>query len=91
MAVDLPCDMAVFGQLAPDLTSFQISPLETSMLAGATLQFVVNAVETRRAQDLEWSVASIDGVNAGVGVIDAAGLYTAPLPRIWASPSCVSL
>ncbi|WP_062390589.1 hypothetical protein [Pseudomonas abietaniphila] len=78
MAVDLPCDMAVFGQLAPDLTSFQISPLETSMLAGATLQFVVNAVETRRAQDLEWSVASIDGVNAGVGVIDAAGLYTAP-------------
>lgn len=76
--VSLPTDMALFGQLDASLTSFQISPLEPRVLAGKTEQFTTSAIQTRRTQNLQWSVKGIDGATSGVGTISASGLYTAP-------------
>jgi hypothetical protein len=79
--VDLPGDLALFGQLDTSLTSFQISPLEPRVLAGKTEQFTTSTIQTRRAQTLEWSVKGIDGATSGVGTISAGGLYTAPAAK----------
>lgn len=76
--VSLPTDMALFGQLDASLTSFQISPLEPRVLAGKTEQFTTSAIQTRRTQNLQWSVKGIDGATSGVGTISTSGLYTAP-------------
>lgn len=62
----LPGDMIVFGDISPELTSLNITPLTSTIAVKQSLQFTSNNKVT-------WSVSPADS-----GTIDANGLYQAP-------------
>ncbi|EPF17236.1 hypothetical protein HMPREF0201_02040 [Cedecea davisae DSM 4568] len=62
----LPGDMIVFGDISPALTSLNVTPLNTTIAAGKTVQFTANA-------SVGWNVSP-----SGAGSISASGLYRAP-------------
>ena len=73
----LPGDLACFGQLSPERSSFRIAPLQTTVVAGQTQQFRVDTPDYSNEPVL-WSVQTVAG---GLpGTIDANGLYRAPSP-----------
>lgn len=67
-------DLSLFGELAPDLTEFVITPLEPKVGPGATLQFRTEPV----VPGVTWGVQNIPGITGAPGSIDTNGLYTAP-------------
>ncbi|WP_248916968.1 hypothetical protein [Pseudomonas moorei] len=73
----LPGDLACFGQLTPERSSFRIAPLQPVVVAGETKQFLVESPDYAN-EPVTWSVQAVaDGLP---GTIDANGLYRAP-PR----------
>lgn len=74
-SANIPGDLACFGQLAPERSSFKISPLQDVVVAGKTLQFKVDSADYA-GQPVTWSVQATGG--ALPGTIDANGLYQAP-------------
>ncbi|AZE50342.1 Cobalt-zinc-cadmium resistance protein CzcA [Pseudomonas chlororaphis] len=71
----LPGDLACFGQLDPERSSFRISPLQTTVGANQTQQFRIDSPDYAD-ETVGWSVqAATEGL---AGTIDANGLYRAP-------------
>ena len=58
----------------PSLAGFIISPLESTVAVGSTMQF--RAVENDKDAAVTWSIIACDDA---CGTLSAAGLYTAPL------------
>ncbi|WP_144940951.1 hypothetical protein [Pseudomonas alabamensis] len=80
-----PKDIGAFGRISPTLTSFVISPLEHTLVAGASKQF--DTTPTRLG--LQWSVEPILATQSSgqVGTIDeSTGLYTAPAADTFEGP-----
>lgn len=76
-----PKDLIVFGNIDPTLTSITLEPLFQVMHAGTDQQFNVRQVgKTIKAADVQWSVRSINTLNAA-GSISSAGLYQSGLPQ----------
>lgn len=71
---DFPGDLALFGQLAPQMDMFDISPLEYVIGQGGKHTFT-----TVPAQNVTWDVEKIEGYTGYVGHITASGEYTAPV------------
>lgn len=71
----LPGDLAMFGELAPGLTRFSVTPLEPLIGQGTTLSFRTTPAMT----GLTWKVENVTGSTGSAGNIDANGLYTAPV------------
>lgn len=78
--VSLPGDLAMFGQIDPALTSFQVYPTMPMLLDEEEKQFEIGDIgDVRRNADITWSARGIDGETSGIGDIDpVSGLYTAP-------------
>ncbi|HDT0662097.1 TPA: hypothetical protein QIB60_004802 [Enterobacter cloacae subsp. dissolvens] len=66
-----PGDLALYGDVAQSLTTLIITPDESVIGCGQTLQFSASQGDDSAPQGLIWSVD-------GVGSIDSNGLYTAP-------------
>ncbi len=74
-----PKDLIVFGNIDPTLTSITLEPLFQVMHAGNKQQFNVRQVgKTIKAADVQWSVRSINMLNAGS--ISNTGMYQSVLP-----------
>ncbi|QLL16016.1 hypothetical protein [Pseudomonas chlororaphis] len=74
-SANLPGDLACFGQLASERSSFRITPLQPVVVAGQTQQFRVDPPDYT-SEPVTWSVRAVaDGLP---GSIDANGLYRAP-------------
>ncbi|MDU9389391.1 hypothetical protein [Pseudomonas sp. zfem002] len=69
-----PGDMGLFGDVAPHLTEFVISPLEPLMGHGQVQAFTVEPPRL----GITWSVHALPGDSGPIGSIDADGKYTAP-------------
>ncbi|MGF6330654.1 hypothetical protein ABH909_003532 [Pseudomonas sp. BS3782 TE3695] len=70
----VPGDLAVFGQVDPLRTTTTVSPMNSTIEAGSTLQFTLSPMPS----NVQWSVKDVDGNIAQPGVISSAGVYTAP-------------
>lgn len=66
-----PGDLALYGDIAQSLTALTITPDETIIACGQSLQFSASLSDGSTPQGIVWSVD-------GVGSIDGNGLYTAP-------------
>lgn len=66
-----PGDLALYGDVAQSLTALTVTPDESVIACGQTLQFSASLSDGSTPQGLVWSVD-------GVGSIDSNGLYTAP-------------
>ncbi|QLL16008.1 hypothetical protein [Pseudomonas chlororaphis] len=74
-SANLPGDLACFGQLASERSSFRITPLQPVVVAEQTQQFRVDP-PVYTSEPVTWSVRAVtDGLP---GSIDANGLYRAP-------------
>ncbi|WP_195163415.1 hypothetical protein [Mesorhizobium sp. NBSH29] len=73
--VRFPMDLALFGQISPRLTAFQINPLDSVVASGSESSFTL----TPPQKNAVWSVANVPGHEGPTGSIDTAGFYTAPL------------
>ncbi|QXG36082.1 hypothetical protein [Pseudomonas viridiflava] len=73
--VELPGDVAIFGQLAPDRTQFSIDPVQSVIGIGETLKFNVFPASLL---PVTWQVESVSGVIGDAGSISPDGSYTAP-------------
>lgn len=74
----LPGDLIMFGEIDPNLSSFSLKPLETTIKAGERLQFEIVELRYRaKAANIQWSVRNIDG-SRSQGEITQTGSYTAP-------------
>ncbi|WP_124321793.1 hypothetical protein [Pseudomonas chlororaphis] len=74
-SANLPGDLACFGQLDPERSSFRITPLQTVVGANQTQQFRIDSSDYE-SETVGWSVqAATEGL---AGTIDANGLYRAP-------------
>lgn len=71
---DFPGDLALFGQLAPQLDVFEISPLEHVIGQGGKYTFT-----TVPSQNVTWDVEKIEGYTGYAGQINTLGEYTAPV------------
>ncbi|RMQ50647.1 hypothetical protein ALQ04_04528 [Pseudomonas cichorii] len=68
----VPGDLAVFGNVAPTLTSFVIEPERAILNPGSTRAFTVEPAAT-----VTWSVKGLPGNSLPVGSITNEGVYTA--------------
>ena len=76
-----PKDLIVFGNIDPTLTSITLEPLFQVMHAGSKQQFNVRQVgKTIKAADVQWSVRSINTLNAA-GSISNTGMYQSVFPQ----------
>lgn len=74
-AVHNPGPLITFGELAPELTTFEIDPVETLLGAGAQRTFATSPAGV----SVTWSVANLPGEGGDPGTINASsGVYTAP-------------
>ncbi|MFD2643541.1 hypothetical protein [Pseudomonas japonica] len=73
-SVHLPGDVALFGQVAPSLTDFVITPLEPIVGHGQQEAFFIDPPRI----GVVWSVEALPGDSGAVGSIDQNGNYTAP-------------
>lgn len=71
----LPGDMAIFGQLGPDLTRFRVDPIKPVVNAGGTQQF---STYPAGQSGLNWTVESLLDEADNPGTISSSGLYKAP-------------
>jgi hypothetical protein len=70
----IPGDLSLFGQLAPNLTRFSITPLQPLVGHGTQSQFRTDPV----VAGVTWKVENIAGGTGDPGTIDTTGKYTAP-------------
>lgn len=66
-----PGELALYGDISQSRTALTITPAETIIACGQTLQFNASLADGSTPKELAWSVD-------GVGSIDASGLYKAP-------------
>ncbi|MHC8305647.1 hypothetical protein [Pseudomonas sp. PB3P13] len=81
----VPGDLAVFGQVDPLRTTTALSPKNSTISAGSTLQFNL----TPMPDSVLWSVKDVDGNIAQPGTISPAGVYTAPAADTFTDGSIV--
>lgn len=75
LAVHNSGSLVTFGQLAPELTTFEIDPVETLLGAGTQQTFATSPAGV----SVTWSVANLPGEDGDPGTIDdRSGVYTAP-------------
>lgn len=84
LSAHLPADLALFGDINPSLTSFEILPAGSGTLyakdgmyfvgVGGTQQFTVFP----QREGVTWSVATVAGDGGQPGTITSSGLFTAP-------------
>ena len=68
-------ELALFGAVSPQSTTYSVAPLSPIMTTGQTLTFTVEPPNEK----VTWTVESTDGATDGIGTIDAkTGKYTAP-------------
>ena len=63
------------------IAGLRITPTFAAIHFGETVQFTAEVLPSTLDQSVIWSVEGINGGNANVGTISAAGLYTAPNAR----------
>lgn len=73
-AVRWPLDMAMFGDISPERTSFEVIPMQKDVAAGQLVAFTTAPPQA----GLTWSVGVVPGYPGGVGSIDQSGRFTAP-------------
>jgi len=74
--VDTKDQLVILGQLSPELTTFQIDPVEPIVGAGRTHAFKITGADV----PVTWSVANLPDGEGDPGEIDKiTGVYTAPL------------
>jgi len=73
-SVRLPCDLAIFGDISPQRTSFQVSPDEKNLIHGDSADFTVVPAQS----GVTWSLESVPGFSGALGSITQGGRYTAP-------------
>lgn len=74
-SVHVPGPLVILGQLNPDLTTFQIDPVETIVGEGRSFKFQTTDADV----PVTWSVANLPDGSGNAGVIDPdTGVYTAP-------------
>ena len=67
-------DLALFGDISPQVTSFSVSPLSPIMVAGNIQTFIA----TPEVTGLVWTISGL-GDDSAIGAIDSSsGKYTAP-------------
>lgn len=66
-----PGDLALYGDVAQSLTALTVTPDESVIACGQTLQFSATLSDGSTPEGITWSVD-------GVGSIDGNGLYTSP-------------
>lgn len=71
--VSVPGGLALYGDVAESLTALNVTPQESNIACGQTLQFSARLADGNVPANLTWDVQ-------GVGSIDSRGLYTAPAP-----------
>lgn len=75
LAVHSSGSLVTFGQLAPELTTFEIDPVETLLGAGTRRTFVTSPAGV----SVTWSVSNLPNEDGDPGTIDEhSGVYTAP-------------
>ncbi|POA82860.1 hypothetical protein C1882_20660 [Pseudomonas sp. FW305-E2] len=74
VSVHAPGDLSLLGTLAPKFTAFAIEPLEVSIGAGASQDFVLT---TPPNAPVTWTVKPVPGSEGEIGSIKD-GTYTAP-------------
>ena len=68
-------ELALFGAVSPQSTTYSVAPLSPIMTTGQTLTFTVEPPNEK----VTWTVESTDSATDGMGTIDAkTGKYTAP-------------
>ncbi|MCU1734773.1 MULTISPECIES: Ig-like domain-containing protein [unclassified Pseudomonas] len=72
--VYVPGDLALFGHIDPLRTTVVVSPLQVTLLPGASQKFTLDPAPS----DANWSVRSTEPGETNVGTIDASGVYKAP-------------
>lgn len=73
-AAHFPCDLAVFGDLGPSATAFELEPLEDVIGAGTSI--AMKAVPPQAG--LTWKVEGVTGFEGDIGSISETGVYQAP-------------
>jgi hypothetical protein len=72
----IPGPVVALGQISPELTAFQVDPVETIVGAGRTFKFKTTGADV----PVTWSVANLPDGSGKVGDIDPdTGEYTAPV------------
>lgn len=79
--VAIPGDIVMFGNINTNLTNLRITPTETLLAAGKTLQFTANP-----PANVSWLISP-----AGYGTISSSGLYTAPSQAAVRAPEMVKV
>ncbi|ADR60725.1 hypothetical protein ACF8FG_05345 [Pseudomonas sp. YQ_6] len=69
-----PHDIAFFGKVNPAAGYFNVSPMETTLLAGKTTTFKAEPAWAR----VLWSVEAVSGIAEGVPLSINGGVFTAP-------------
>ncbi|MCU1723154.1 Ig-like domain-containing protein [Pseudomonas sp. 5P_5.1_Bac1] len=72
--VYVPGDLALFGHIDPLRTTVAVSPLQVTLLPGASQKFTLDPAPSGAS----WSVRSTEPGETNVGTIDASGVYKAP-------------
>jgi hypothetical protein len=73
-AVRMGCDLAVFGDISPMHTTFQLDPTEKDVVHGGSFQFQVRPPHA----GLTWTLEEVPGFGGPLGSITQSGAYTAP-------------
>lgn len=63
------------------IAGLRITPSAAALKFGDSIQFTAEVLPSTLDQSVQWSVEGVNGGNANVGIISAAGLYTAPNTR----------
>ncbi|WP_156326669.1 hypothetical protein [Pseudomonas sp. NBRC 111127] len=72
--VQVPGDMSLLGELAPNLTAFAVEPLEAKMLAGSTQAFTL---QPEPSGNVQWQARRLPGEVGDAGTFNGS-TYTAP-------------
>ncbi|WP_449546353.1 hypothetical protein, partial [Lelliottia amnigena] len=79
--VAIPGDIIMFGDINKNLTNLRVTPTESLLAAGKTLQLTANP-----PANVSWTLSP-----AGYGSINSSGLYTAPAQNAVRAPEMVKV
>lgn len=72
--IQMPGDLSLLGELAPDKTAFAVEPDFHKMIVGATQAFTLNPAP---ADSIQWSAKRLPGETGNAGTFEG-NVYTAP-------------
>jgi hypothetical protein len=73
-SIRMPCDLAVFGDISPTQTAYEVTPVEKTVMQGAATKFTVTPAQT----GISWKLEEVPGFPFPLGSITQNGDYTAP-------------